>query len=174
MSITTSPPPPSKLLLLGAPPQPPQPEPAGSSKIDSGGGGAAAAAAAANAAAPPAPPAAAAAAGAVAENKLRRSCSALMLFERVCSTSWKSFVAVISCVFSESTTLSEWLARCFAPPRGRWRCACCSSFSRELSAVMSCLMMNVSALISCPWPSSSKSERDCASCVSLPSLSATA
>ena len=173
MSITTSPPPPSKLLLLAGAAAAAAAR-AGRQLEDRqrrrrrGGGAAAANATAARAAG------AAAAAGAVAENKLRRSCSALMLFERVCSTSWKSFVAVISCVFSESTTLSEWLARCFAPPRGRWRCACCSSFSRELSAVMSCLMMNVSALISCPWPSSSKSERDCASCVSLPSLSATA
>ena len=92
-----------------------------------------------------------------------------MLAERVCSTSLKSLVALRSCEESDSTTLVEWLSRCFVRLA---RCRPFSSESFELSETISVLIRPVIALISAVG--SSKSDFDFASCVSLPSLSAVA
>ena len=93
-----------------------------------------------------------------------------MLFERVWSTSWNSLVASIRRVLSESITLVEWLALCFARSALAAAIALCSEASCPLIVWMSCLMIIVSSLISIVG--SSKRDCDCASCVSLDSLSA--
>mmetsp|Transcript_18403 Transcript_18403/g.46091 ORF Transcript_18403/g.46091 Transcript_18403/m.46091 type:complete len:204 (-) Transcript_18403:207-818(-) len=104
-------------------------------------------------------------------NCCRRSWSNFMLWERVCSTSLKPIVVSASAALSESTTLLEWLARW-----SRWLRACawwawsCPIFA--FSCVMSSLITSVSSLISFACAASSNKDRDCASRVSFPSLSA--
>eukprot|EP00965_Chrysotila_dentata_P054415 1805139-Pleurochrysis_carterae.AAC.2 len=96
------------------------------------------------------------------------------LSERVCKTPWKSRIASRSRSPSCSTMLIECCVLCCGclAPRAAGCVERFSMASFPLRAVMSCLMMSVSSLISSVGSAKSSSELDCASCVSLPSFSA--